>query len=149
MNEDVGDAISFNAQRNPKQTAPVLAQGGRLIGTQELFRSNGEASSESSTLTCGSDAFWFNKYKDRNLVPHHQTRGSYTPKKETTSQSWQARTKNCQASIKIGCSAISRASLFLQNREAEEKEGSTQPRLTGVMLLVESLPRVIGSAHRD
>jgi hypothetical protein len=59
----------------------VLAQRGRLIGTSKLFHNNSEASSETSTPTYRSDAFWFNNYRDRNLVPHHRTKGSYTPKR--------------------------------------------------------------------
>jgi hypothetical protein len=61
-----------------------------LERASNLFRSNSEASSKTSTLTCGSDAFLFDKYRSRNLVPYHPTRGSYAPKKATTSQNWQA-----------------------------------------------------------
>jgi hypothetical protein len=60
-----------NAQRTRNQSALAVARIGRLIGTRELFHTNSEASSTTLTPTCGSDAFWLDKYRDGNLVPHH------------------------------------------------------------------------------
>jgi hypothetical protein len=52
------------------QSALAVTQRGHLTGTRELFRSNSEASSRTLTPTYGSDAFWLDKYKNKNLVPH-------------------------------------------------------------------------------
>jgi hypothetical protein len=118
-----------------------------LERVSKLFHNNNEASSETSTLTCGSDVFWFDKYRSKNLVPYRPTRGSYTPKKGTTS--WAGRPAR-KIARRPPLSIVQRycVQAFLQNMAAEVKERSPQPRLVGVMLSVESSPGITGSTHR-
>jgi hypothetical protein len=53
----MGATLSILMHEETENKCPSASQRGRLIDTRELFRNSSEASSETSTPTCGSNTF--------------------------------------------------------------------------------------------